>query len=84
MCFSDTTAFVPCSVTGAVREAIDDLRRNNVSAFILDLRDNSGGLFPEGIKIAQIWHGVRQMRTWAYGPEFITQCPIRQGESYTY
>ncbi|XP_074335847.1 laccase-2-like [Apium graveolens] len=70
MCFSDTTAFVPCSVTGAVREAIDDLRRNNVSAFILDLRDNR--------------HGVRQMRTWAYGPEFITQCPIRQGESYTY
>ncbi|XP_052179270.1 laccase-12-like [Diospyros lotus] len=31
------------------------------------------------------WHGVRQMRTgWADGPEFITQCPIRPGESYTY
>lgn len=31
------------------------------------------------------WHGVRQMRTaWADGPEFITQCPIRPGASYTY
>ncbi|MED6197716.1 high-affinity glucose transporter [Stylosanthes scabra] len=31
------------------------------------------------------WHGVRQMRTgWADGPEFVTQCPIRPGESYTY
>lgn len=31
------------------------------------------------------WHGVRQMRTaWADGPEFVTQCPIRPGTSYTY
>ncbi|XP_071710820.1 laccase-12-like [Rutidosis leptorrhynchoides] len=31
------------------------------------------------------WHGVRQIRTaWADGPEFITQCPIRPGRSYTY
>ncbi|XP_051143331.1 laccase-12-like [Andrographis paniculata] len=31
------------------------------------------------------WHGVRQLRTaWADGPEFITQCPIRPGGSYTY
>ncbi|KAL7582669.1 laccase-12 [Lactuca sativa] len=31
------------------------------------------------------WHGVRQIRTaWADGPEFITQCPIRPGGSYTY
>lgn len=31
------------------------------------------------------WHGVRQMRTgWADGPEFVTQCPIRPGQSYTY
>lgn len=30
-------------------------------------------------------HGVRQRRTaWADGPEFITQCPIRPGGSYTY
>lgn len=30
-------------------------------------------------------HGVRQMRTgWADGPEFVTQCPIRPGGSYTY
>ncbi|CAN1744826.1 LAC5 [Linum perenne] len=31
------------------------------------------------------WHGVRQMRTgWADGPEFVTQCPIKPGSSYTY
>ncbi|CAM8972850.1 hypothetical protein QQ045_029680 [Rhodiola kirilowii] len=31
------------------------------------------------------WHGVRQIRTgWADGPEFVTQCPIRPGSSYTY
>ncbi|KAF8036848.1 hypothetical protein BT93_C2539 [Corymbia citriodora subsp. variegata] len=31
------------------------------------------------------WHGVRQVRTgWADGPEFVTQCPIRPGGSYTY
>nr|AFV52377.1 laccase [Picea abies] len=31
------------------------------------------------------WHGVRQFRTgWSDGPEFITQCPIRPGGSYTY
>ncbi|XP_038722665.1 laccase-12-like [Tripterygium wilfordii] len=31
------------------------------------------------------WHGVRQFRTgWADGPEFVTQCPIRPGGSYTY
>lgn len=30
-------------------------------------------------------HGVRQIRTgWSDGPEFVTQCPIRPGESYTY
>ncbi|CAL5343697.1 unnamed protein product [Camellia sinensis] len=31
------------------------------------------------------WHGVRQMRTaWSDGPEFVTQCPIRPGKSFTY
>lgn len=31
------------------------------------------------------WHGIRQMRTgWADGPEYVTQCPIRPGGSYTY
>ncbi|KAJ8769458.1 hypothetical protein K2173_002948 [Erythroxylum novogranatense] len=31
------------------------------------------------------WHGIRQMRSaWADGPEFVTQCPIRPGGSYTY
>lgn len=41
--------------SGAVKEAIDSLRSNSVNAFVLDLRDNSGGLFPEGVEIAKIW-----------------------------
>ncbi|KAK6265541.1 hypothetical protein QUC31_016378 [Theobroma cacao] len=41
--------------SAAVKEAIDTLRRNRVNAFVLDLRDNSGGLFPEGIETAKIW-----------------------------
>jgi laccase len=37
------------------------------------------------IIIVSYRHGVRQFRTaWADGPEFVTQCPIRPGESYTY
>ncbi|XXG61812.1 hypothetical protein AAC387_Pa05g0327 [Persea americana] len=43
------------NASGAVKEAIEALRRNNVSAFVLDLRNNSGGSFPEGIEIAKIW-----------------------------
>lgn len=43
------------NASGAVKEAIETLRRENVNAFVLDLRDNSGGLFPEGIEIAKIW-----------------------------
>lgn len=30
-------------------------------------------------------HGIRQLRNpWADGPEYITQCPIRPGQTYTY
>lgn len=31
------------------------------------------------------WHGVRQLRNpWADGPEYVTQCPIQPGGTYTY
>ena len=31
------------------------------------------------------WHGVRQLRSaWADGPAYITQCPMRPGQSYVY
>ncbi|CAL9085484.1 unnamed protein product [Musa acuminata var. zebrina] len=31
------------------------------------------------------WHGIRQVQSgWADGPEYITQCPIRTGQSYVY
>ncbi|KAK6645836.1 hypothetical protein PHAVU_L001972 [Phaseolus vulgaris] len=41
--------------SSAIKEAINTLRSYNVNAFVLDLRDNSGGLFPEGIETAKIW-----------------------------
>ncbi|THU61311.1 hypothetical protein C4D60_Mb07t21960 [Musa balbisiana] len=43
------------NASGAVKDAIETLRSNGVNAFVLDLRNNSGGLFPEGIEIAKIW-----------------------------
>ncbi|CAL5386349.1 unnamed protein product [Camellia sinensis] len=31
------------------------------------------------------WHGIRQRGTpWADGPEYVTQCPIQPGATYTY
>ncbi|XAR63952.1 Laccase [Bertholletia excelsa] len=31
------------------------------------------------------WHEIKQLRTgWADGPAYITQCPIKRGQSYTY
>ncbi|KAF3454850.1 hypothetical protein FNV43_RR05298 [Rhamnella rubrinervis] len=31
------------------------------------------------------WHGIRQLRNpWADGPEYVTQCPIKPGATYTY
>ncbi|XP_052174510.1 laccase-7-like [Diospyros lotus] len=31
------------------------------------------------------WHGIFQLFSgWADGPDFVTQCPIRPGKSYTY
>ncbi|ESQ40864.1 hypothetical protein EUTSA_v10015612mg [Eutrema salsugineum] len=31
------------------------------------------------------WHGARQIgNPWSDGPEYVTQCPIRPGESYAY
>ncbi|CAM8974700.1 unnamed protein product [Rhodiola kirilowii] len=31
------------------------------------------------------WHGIKQLRSgWADGPAYITQCPIRGGQTYTY
>lgn len=30
-------------------------------------------------------HGIRQLRSgWADGPSYVTQCPIRMGQSYVY
>jgi carboxyl-terminal processing protease len=45
-----------CSgATGAVKEAIETLQESGATAFVLDIRNNSGGLFPAGIEIAKMW-----------------------------
>ncbi|XP_074566666.1 carboxyl-terminal-processing peptidase 2, chloroplastic [Curcuma longa] len=61
------------NASGEVKNAVDTLRSDGVKAFVLDLRNNSGGLFPEGIEISKIWldkgvivyicdnHGVRDI-----------------------
>ncbi|KAM7257058.1 hypothetical protein ACFE04_012799 [Oxalis oulophora] len=37
------------------------------------------------LKLSNVWHGLRQFRNpWADGPSYITQCPIRPGQAYTY
>jgi len=39
----------------AVKEAIETLQESGATAFVLDIRNNSGGLFPAGIEIAKMW-----------------------------
>ncbi len=39
-------------------QAIQDLQRQHVVGFILDLRDNRGGLFDSAVQIAQQWLGA--------------------------
>ncbi|NJK39642.1 MAG: S41 family peptidase [Oscillatoriales cyanobacterium RM2_1_1] len=38
-----------------MREAIDDLEKQNVSGYILDLRSNPGGLLYSSVEIARMW-----------------------------
>jgi C-terminal peptidase prc len=36
-------------------EAIQSLKKGGVDKFVLDLRNNGGGSFPAGVKVAQMW-----------------------------
>ncbi len=40
-----------------MRQAIEKLRQQKVDAFVLDLRDNPGGLVNQAVSIAQMWLG---------------------------
>ncbi|CAN1153086.1 Carboxyl-terminal-processing peptidase 2, chloroplastic [Linum perenne] len=42
-------------VAGAVKKDVNSFKSDGVDTFVLDLRNNSGGLFPEGVEIAKIW-----------------------------
>ncbi|KAI5079830.1 hypothetical protein GOP47_0005309 [Adiantum capillus-veneris] len=39
----------------SIKEAIQKLKESGATAFILDMRNNSGGLFPAGVEIARMW-----------------------------
>ncbi|XP_024385319.1 carboxyl-terminal-processing peptidase 2, chloroplastic isoform X2 [Physcomitrium patens] len=41
--------------SSAVKKAIETLQESGAAAFILDIRNNSGGLFPSGVEIAKMW-----------------------------
>ncbi|CAI5531305.1 unnamed protein product [Closterium sp. Naga37s-1] len=41
--------------TGALKQALEQLTGEGATAFILDIRNNSGGLFPSAIEIANMW-----------------------------
>ncbi|KAG0560246.1 hypothetical protein M758_10G160500 [Ceratodon purpureus] len=41
--------------SSAVKNAIETLQESGAAAFILDIRNNSGGLFPSGVEIAKMW-----------------------------
>jgi carboxyl-terminal processing protease len=38
-----------------MRQAIENLKQQKVNAFVLDLRDNPGGLLDQAVSIAQMW-----------------------------
>ncbi len=38
-----------------MRDAITQLQADGAKAFIMDIRNNGGGLFPAGVEIAQMW-----------------------------
>lgn len=40
-----------------MRQAIENLKKQNVDGFVLDLRDNPGGLVDQAVSIAQMWLG---------------------------
>ncbi|KAG8374376.1 hypothetical protein BUALT_Bualt11G0125500 [Buddleja alternifolia] len=55
------------------------LRVNEGDTLVVHVNNNS----PYNLTIH--WHGVFQLLSgWADGPEFVTQCPIRPGQSYAY
>lgn len=39
----------------SIKEAIQKLKESGATAYILDMRNNSGGLFPAGVEIAKMW-----------------------------
>eukprot|EP00250_Pteridium_aquilinum_P014583 c22073_g1_i1 orf=202-1884(-) len=39
----------------SIKEAIQKLKESGAAAYILDMRNNSGGLFPAGVEIAKMW-----------------------------
>ena len=43
------------NTAAATQQAILDLKKQGVDAFVLDVRSNGGGLFPAGVAVARMW-----------------------------
>ena len=43
------------ATAGRVRQALGELQAGGAAAYVLDLRDNGGGLFPGGVEVARMW-----------------------------
>jgi carboxyl-terminal processing protease len=43
------------NATGAIAQAIDELESQGINGYVLDLRNNPGGLLQAGIEIAKLW-----------------------------
>ena len=50
-----TGGAVEC-VAEATREAINTLREKGAKAFVMDIRNNGGGLFPSGVEISKMFY----------------------------
>lgn len=48
-----------CQIAGAVKEAIETLQRNNVNAFVLDLRNNRCSIYMFAcFYLKVVFHGI--------------------------
>ena len=61
------------------------IEKDNTRNLSLSLSLSLDSLLRWSVMFLTTRHGIRQLRSaWADGPAYITQCPIRGGQSYTY
>jgi C-terminal processing protease CtpA/Prc len=45
-----------CDTCVTPRRALTDLKAQGAKAFVMDVRNNGGGLFPAGVKISKMFY----------------------------